>query len=91
MGELINLNVRRAVAHSENNSLGGDALFDNSKVFLTYAELSSIANIPVRTLYDYVKRGLIAPLRFGNKSRFDRDEVIDRLRKIGRGNNVQRS
>jgi len=72
------------MSETTGNSTKAERLFENQKVFWTYAELSAATSIPVSTLQKYVCSKKLTPHKFGTSVRFEPEETIRRLREIGR-------
>lgn len=90
--ELIEFPARNQMVISSDNSQGeSDGSLTTEKVFLTYADLHKATGISVRTLYQYATEGKITGMKFGRLVRFDREETLAKLRKLGRKNFVQTS
>ncbi len=60
------------------------SLTTQPKLLLTYKELAASLSVCVPTLYRWVKAGKIRPIKLGNLSRFDPEDVVRRLKKGAR-------
>lgn len=90
--EVIQFSTGAKVVNSGDNSQGeSEGSLTTEKVFLTYADLEKATGLKTRTLYNYAVAGKIKAMRFGRLIKFDREETLDALRKIGRKNFVQTS
>lgn len=80
------------MVNSSDNSQGEvEGSLTTEKVFLTYADLEQVTGLKTRTLYKYATEGKINAMRFGRLVKFDREETLAKLRKLGRKNFVQTS